>query len=181
MALFRLTVEKYSAAFSEYWVNVYWLTGASVDEFTADVNAVVAAERALYLPHVVITKARVDDGVKNTDVFRTYIYNQSGLRTGPVGDVAPLWVTARVDLQAALGRPSRKYLRGCMVENDFSATALAGPMLTALQTYGDAIIGTAAVVDVDGQELIGASPFNAPQMRQLRRGSKKSSPHSPVG
>lgn len=173
MPLFRITVEKYASIVGEYWTNVYWATGATVDDFTADVNAIVAAERPLYPTWVTVTKVRVDDGQPNTDVYRTYVRNEAGTRTAISGDSLPLFVTARVDFSASMGRPSRKYIRSFLTENDTTMTAIAAAALTMLQTYGDAIVATAAVVDVDGQEFTGAVPYTAPQMRQLRRGSKK--------
>jgi len=171
MPPYRITVEK--SGYSMSWVNVYYAAGTGVDQFTAEVNGIVAAERPLLLSTIAITKVRVDDQVKGTDNYRTYTINQMGTRASQVSDTAPLWVTARIDFNTATGRPSRKYIRGSLVEADFNMVQIVTGTIAMYQAYGDAIVNLAAIVDVDGQDFTSATVFQAPQMRQLRRGSKK--------
>lgn len=170
---YRITIEKYMAAVSEYWVNVYWVSALDMPTALAKVTPLVNAEKALYGAGVTITKSRVDDGDPNTDVSTTVVHNIAGTRTGMTGDQLPLWVTARVDFSATDGgRPSRKYLRGVLWETETSMTTLIAGMSTLLANYGLAVVSE-GVCDPQGFDLTVAAPFMSPQMRQLRRGSKK--------
>lgn len=173
MPKWRGTLQKYWAAAGAYWTNVYWID--AVDIITAGnvLGNIKTAELPLYTSGIVITNGRVDDAIQDTDVYLTLPYNNAGTRAGPTSEIAPLWVTSRVDFGVSgMGRPSRKYLRGTLWEEDFSYNALSAGQLARLNTYGAAIVAQ-AVVDPDGQDLISYAPWNAPQMRQLRRGKKR--------
>lgn len=173
MARFRLTVEKYHNASAEYWVNRYYVNAADLADATLMSNGIVDAEKALYPNTVVITKSHVDDDVPLTLNYETTIRNLAGIRTAPTGDFLPLFVVARVDFSVAGGgRPSRKYLRGVLFEADTTFNTLGASILTALNTYASSVAASGAC-DPQGQDIIGGSPWNAPAMRQLRRGSKK--------
>lgn len=170
---FRIIVEKYMASNGEYWVNQYWTPAVDLDAANTVAASVMAAERLLYWNGVTITKTRVDDNTPLTDQFITVPQNLAGTRATPASNSAPLWVTARVDFAVAgNGRPSRKYLRGVLFEEDFSSIDLSTTVKTLLQTYANTIVGL-NICDPDMQDLLSGAPFNAPQMRQLRRGSKK--------
>lgn len=167
----RLTIEKYFAGLGEYWTNIYWTDG-TISEAGSALAAIIAAERALYYPTVTITKARVDDGVPNTDVFVTSVINQAGTRAAS-SDPLPLFAVARVDFSiAGQGRPGRKYLRGVLQENDTASFNIVSGLLTSLQTYADAVVA-AGVTDEEGQAFSSGAPALQVGMRQLRRGSKK--------
>lgn len=174
MATWRLTVEKFLASAAEYWTNVYYFDSAAVTNTATFAQAVVDAERAVHLSQVTITKWRADDNTLGTDEYVTTPVNLPGLRAGaPLDTILPLFVTGRVDFAASSGRPSRKYLRGVLQESDVSMTSISGASLTALEEYASTMAGLTGYVDIDGQELVAGSVFPAPQMRQLRRGSKK--------
>jgi len=167
----RITIEKFNSTQGEYWVNVYWTAG-TIGDAGPVAAALIAAERALYYPSVTITKARIDDGVPNTDLFSTVVVNQAGTR-GAAADPLPLFAVGRVDFTInGQGRPGRKYLRGFLQESDTSNFVLTAGAITALQTYADAVVA-AGVTDADGQAIVDGSPMPAIGMRQLRRGSKK--------
>lgn len=169
-----ITSEKYSSTHGEYWVNNYYAEGTDWTSLATEVAAIVAAERPVHLPFVQLTKVRVSDLVQGNNNYATYVQNLLGTAPNPAGDSVPLWVTARVDFTTVGGgSPSRKYLRGCMQEADMTFNSLTAAQLARLQTYGNAIIAIPALCDVDGALFSAASPFNSPQMRQLRRGSKR--------
>lgn len=170
---FRCIIEKYQPSQAEYWTNVYWINVADLEAANTVAASIMAAERPLYWNGVTITKTRVDDNTPNTDQFITVPQNLLGTRTTPASNNAPLWVTARVDFAVAgNGRPSRKYLRGVLFEEDFDSISLVTAVKNLLQTYANTIAGL-AVCDPDLQDITSGAPFNSPQMRQLRRGSKK--------
>ena len=171
MAVYRLTVEKYLASQAVYWTNVYHADPSS--EGTLPMNALVAAERPLYTNDVAITKVTQDLVEVDSNYAQPLIVNLTGTRSSPAGDRQPLFVTARVDLVYAGSRPGRKYLRGVLFEADTNFTTLSGSALTLLNNYLTALLAIEGLCDADGDPLQSGAVFNAPAMRQLRRGSKK--------
>jgi hypothetical protein len=173
MPIFRATVEKFQAAAGEYWVNRYFVNAANLGDAAAMLPGIVDAEKALYHAGVMITKSHVDDNIEGTEVYQTVIHNTLGIRATGGATALPLFVVARVDFSVVGGgRPSRKYLRGMLLENDISFTTMEAGALAALQTYANNIVA-AGVCDPQGQDVISGAPWQAPAMRQLRRGSKK--------
>lgn len=173
MPTFRVTIEKYQASAGEYWTNRYFVVAANLADAALMVGGIADAEKALYHAGVMITKSHVDDYVEDTDQYQTVIHNMVGTRSTGGATALPLFVVARCDLQVAGGgRPSRKYLRGMLLENDISFTSMETGALSALTTYIGNIVA-AGVCDPQGQDVTGGAPWQAPAMRQLRRGSKK--------
>lgn len=173
MPIYQITIESYYPAFGEYWTNVYHVSAADIDTAEDAMTPIVNAHKPMLSTGAFITKARVSDMVEGTDIYDTVAYNAAGTRTLP-GDTLPLWMTVRVDFNTAGGgRPSRKYLRGALDENNTTALALSAGLVTAAQTYAAAIVAITGLVDVDGQSFVNGEVWPAPQMRQLRRGSKK--------
>lgn len=170
--MLRVTIEKHYALAGEYWTNVYFHGGNDFAAAAQFANGVVAAERALYHSGITITKYRIDDNVENTDNFVTVPLNVSGTRAA-TSDPLPLFATGRVDFAAGTGRPSRKYIRGLLQENDTAAFKLTNSALAELQAYGSAVVAAGDYVDVDGQDISSAAASPDIAMRQLRRGSKK--------
>lgn len=182
MPKFRLTLEKYNSGFAEYWTNIYWCNVAVITDAVPLLTSLMNAERPLYWASTVITKGRVDDAVKLTDNFRTVTFNAAGTRASPTGDAYPLFAVSRVDFTVADGgRPSRKYLRATIADEDTAgATALAAAAVTRLQTYADAIVA-AGLCDVDLAAITAGAVWPNIAMRQLRRGSKKRLSYRAVG
>jgi len=173
MTVYRITVEKFMAAVQEYWTNVYHVNAQGGADTVPITNAIVAAERKVLSTAAIVTKANITlPGAGSGSVLGANIYNQAG-QIAWGGEGMPLFVTARVDFTVAGSRPSRKYIRAFLAEDGVSFTTLAASYLTILQTYANDIVAVAGICDVDGQPLVSGAPKNYPQMRQLRRGSKK--------
>lgn len=87
----------------------------------------------------------------------------------------PLFAVLRVDLTVVGSRPSRKYLRGVLAENntDGPYNLVASAVTSFTNLYAAPLAGVAGLVDVDGEEITGAVVYPKVGMRQLRRGSKK--------
>ena len=170
---YRLTIEKFLPTAYEYWTNVYYVDAVDFADAAQTANSVVAAERSIHLTSVIFTKYRIDDNVPNTDNFITVNLNVNGTR--PVNDdPVPLWTTFRVDLPAIAGRPSRKYYRGVLREDDVNAFGtLASQALTEFEAFCSTLGAIGALVDPDGQAILSATCAIVAAMRQLRRGSKK--------
>ena len=169
----RVTVEKVLSG--EFWTNRYILSSASLaDAYSAALDTIIPAERAVTSNYVTFVKVRVDDMVPNTDNYQTGILNMQGLRN-VTGDLMPLYVVARVDFTVNASSPSRKYLRGVLYENDVTGPlqVSAGTQTVINDAYVAPMVALASFVDVDGQDIVGGATNPNVGMRQLRRGSKK--------
>lgn len=173
MPAFRCTIEKYNSLFGEYWVNVYLVNAASMADASTIAGQIALIERPLYTSATTITKAKTNDFSPSTDAFITTIVNLAGTRA-TTGEPVPLFCTSRVDFGVAGGgRPSRKYLRETIGENEMVSMNLTTALIARLQTYADAIVATSSVADPDNQAFLNGAPWPQVAMRQLRRGSKK--------
>lgn len=167
----RLTIEKLYQG--EYWTNVYWLAG-SIGDAGSPAAAIIAAEKAVLLDSVLMTKARIDDGVQDTDLYSTIIINDFGDRELAGGSMVALFNVVRVDFQAGGGRPSRKYLRGLLTEAFVNFNTIEAAQLTFFQTnYATVVAEVTGFQDVDGDDITAGVVHPFVGMRQLRRASKK--------
>jgi hypothetical protein len=164
----------------EYWTNRYIVAAASLAEATAIGNQIVGIERTIHYTPVLFTKYRVSDGVPLTDVYQVFNVNLYGQGIGDVNSMLPLFNVVRCDFNTAGGgRPSRKYLRGCMGEGQIQFNAIDPGTLTNINTnYAQGLVDLLGFVDVDGQEITSGSVYPFVGMRQLRRGSKRKAPTS---
>lgn len=174
MPLYRITTEKYAPWAMRYWTNRYIIDVPSWQDGIDLITPIANAERPLYTAaSASITKGRLDDMIEGNQVHATVTLNLAGSRVAPASNLAPLWVTARVDFAPAdWGRPSRKFIRGALYESDYDALSLDAAIKALLQTYANTIAGL-AVVDPQGSNLVTGSVWNGPQERQLKRGSKR--------
>lgn len=171
----RITVELYMPSQAEYWTNRYFTTDA-VNAAGDTIDGLAAAYYAIGWSDIMVTKIRIDDNVENTDNYDTVTFNQFGSNAIGSEQHLPLFNVARVDFDVAGGgRPSRKYLRGLLTESGVTFTSLGSTTLTGLNSFGDAIVALGTICDPQGNLFVDAVPWPAPAMRQLRRGSKKSS------
>jgi hypothetical protein len=173
MPLFSLDIQKQRG--TEFWTNRYILQLADVVSGSTSAAALVEAERAITLSSVTFTSYRVSDQTPNTDVFSITPIGLVGLRTSGVGTEMPLFNVARVDFQVSMGRPSRKYIRGSLIEGDSESYGALIPAYLQLvnDNYVAGCLAVAAYVDVDGQSLISGACNANVGMRQLRRGSRR--------
>lgn len=171
----RIIIEHYHASSGRRWTNRYFTTDAWTAAGTT-MDALVAAHRAIMPTSVIITKVRVDDNVEETNNYDTVAINQAGLVDYSSQEMLPLWNTARVDFDVAGGgSPSRKFLRAVLAESNTNFMQLHPNLITALNTYGDAIVAIGTICDPQGQLFVDAVPWPSPQMRQQNRKKKKKS------
>lgn len=167
----RLTIEKMYQG--EYWTNVYFLAGSIGDSASAAAD-ILAAERAITLDSVLFTKMRLDDNTEDTEVYASTPINLFGLNANVGAQVLPLFNVLRVDFAAGTGRPSRKYLRGVLSENNINFNTIDAVTVSTFQTlYADVVASLPNFVDVDGDNITAGVVHPFVGMRQLRRGSKK--------
>lgn len=165
----------------EYWVNRYFVTGTVPSDGVGPANNILAAERAITDSRVVFTKYAVRTTLEGDFNFATVPVNAMGTISNGADPLLPLFNVLRVDFQAAIGRPSRKYLRGVLTEGAIAFMDIGSGHMTSFQTnYATVMAAIPEYVDAQGQELIAGVVYPKVGMRQLRRGSKKSPPHNKV-
>lgn len=169
-APFQVEIEKVFQG--EFWVNRYFVNAASLGDAQLVGSHIVAAERVITSNRITFTKMSTRTTTRGDYVYTTSVLNLLGLRN--FSDVMPLFVVARVDFQAAAGRPSRKYLRGVLMESDVDVMTVSAARVTAINTdYAQVLAALAGFVDVDNDDIVGGACSPITGMRQLRRGSKK--------
>lgn len=176
MPLFQVDIEKSivrNQAQTIYWTNVYHVD--AVDMAAAVANGAIIAnwERAITYASVAFTKMRTRlAGSTGEGTLTTLTGNGSRSASGVT--LLPLFDVVRVDFTVGLGRPSRKYLRGCLAEVDIDGDVLTSTMLTLVSnSYATPLTDSTWYVDVDGQAITGFAVLTPVAMRQLRRGSKR--------
>lgn len=162
----------------EYWTNRYIIEAADMAAALTAANTIVGAERAIHYDNVLFTRYRVSDGVAETDVYQVTNVNLFGSQALGSDHMLPLFNVLRIDFNTAGGgRPSRKYLRGCLTEPNVNFNAIASALVTAVNSgYVSTLVGLASFVDIDGQQITSGAAYPFVGMRQLRRGSKRKTP-----
>lgn len=172
MGLYRLDLQK-TANNQSFWTNSYVVQTGSLTEAAALIDTYANRESGIHHAGIVIDKGRVSDMVPGTDQFIVKPLNVNGARTGGTSFL-PLWDCVRVDFGVAIGRPSRKYLRIYLTEEDVDNSVLAAGLVSTIHTlYVNPMVGDDTYVDVDGQAIVAGTVYPNVQMRQLRRGSKR--------
>ena len=178
MSIFRAIIEK--EYLGEYWTNVYHVEAADLGEAAALATQIKDMERSILDSRCMITKLRVDDMVKGTDVYHTVPVSEMGslANTGTgAPEMLPLFVVVRVDFQVFGQRPSRKYLRGTLVEAWSGPNGQLNPSIVDIvrDNYATPLAGSPWYVDESGNPIVAGTVYLRAGMRQLRRGSKKKS------
>lgn len=159
----------------EYWVNRYFCSEA-IGAADNTANAILNAERQIHFAPVTFTKMSLRTVTEGDEVYATAPINLPGLADLMGGQIMPLFVVARVDFQAQVGRPSRKYLRGVLDEAQVTTFDIGAPRVASINgNYASVVAALAGFCDIDGDDIIAGSVSPKVGMRQLRRGSKKKS------
>lgn len=175
MPVFQIDIEKQFG--TEFWTNVWHVRAPSIGDAVPAANEIKDYERGIHKSYVTFTKGRVRTAVKGDDVYSTLVYNQPGL-VANTDSYLPLFNIVRVDLQAEQERPSRKYFRLPLAENDQANSLLAGSVTSSVNAGMAGLIAAlqglgTPLVDVDDQLIISATTALSVGMHQLRRGSKR--------
>jgi hypothetical protein len=167
--MFKVDIQKRLS--DEFWTNRYFIRRDTLSEAVTSANFIVEAERIFHATTVLFDRVRVSDMVPGTDEYVTSVLNSAGFQNDD-GELLPLFNVLRMDLSATSGRPSRKYYRGVLRETHITFNDVSNGIRN---TAEDAIADLLAIplVDIDDQDLVGATSFSKVGMRQLRRGSKR--------
>lgn len=161
----------------EFWTNRYLVDIApNAAGAPALISAIVAAERTCHYSAVFFTKVRHRTLAVGDDDFSTTQIGYFGTRAIGTEALIPLFNVVRVDFSVGDGRPSRKYLRGCITETDFQGDVLTGTILSGIMPqYINGIVAIQNVVDPQGDDLVSGQVILQVAMRQLRRGTRRRS------
>lgn len=176
MPLFQVDIEKsflLNSVQTVYWTNVYHVNAADQAAATTAGLAIVEIERDVHYNSVIFTKMRARPAVVGSLGNITSL-NVTGDRAAAGLQMLPLFNTIRVDFNTAVGRPSRKYIRGPIAETDQDGGNLVSAMQTLFSTsFRAPLLALGSYVDVDGEAFVSGQVYVPVQMRQLRRGSKR--------
>lgn len=172
MPLWNVDVEKFFK--NRYWTNRYIVQAASLAAAAQVANDIVDVERNVHKSFIEFTKVRTSDQVVGGDVFTIAVIGLPGLHVWTEGQALPLFNVVRVDFAVSQGRPSRKYLRTGLLEQDVVGDTLEPAYHTFINlNYAIPMMSMVEYVDVDGQAFVGSSVTSSVAMRQLKRGSKR--------
>lgn len=160
-----------------HWVNVYHLDTPLEDSGGALAD-LVQAEVAVHNTAVLITNARASTVTPNDQQYISTPINLFGTKNSGNTQLLATFIAARIDFAAGLGRPSRKFIRGSLQEEDVTTFTLGGPGAAAYATYGAAVLAVPGICDVDGEPLTAYAVYPEITNRQHRRGSKKKNTQS---
>src|SRR5574339_38234 len=181
MAIFKIQMFKSFLAGNREWTNVYLVEAADLNAAFTAAKIVRDHEIPLHKNQVIFTKARISDVDPLTSVFSVRPINLPGT-AGNAIEYLPLFNTARVDAGVSgFGRPSRKYYRLPLIENDVVDGVVGSPLLTLLEStlsdlIADLTTNSTPWVDPQGQLITAVSALQPIQMRQLHRKRRRSPP-----
>lgn len=161
---------------AETWTNRYLVSALPASGTSGLlISAIVAAHRAILFNTITVTRVRHATIAESDDDYTITPINLAGQRSITSNDMLPLFCTARVDFSTGLGRPSRKYLRGVLGEADYGLAGIGSTFITGFgAAYIAAILAEDEIVDPQGETFLTGSMSVPVQMRQLRRGSRRS-------
>lgn len=173
-APFVVDVEKQMG--SEFWSNRYFLNAPDLADAVAAARTIALAERKITSAAAVFTKMSVRSTTPGSEVYTTVPMNFRGDRSGLGAEHYPLFAVVRVDFAVERGRPSRKYLRGVIFENEANGFQLANGIIDVVTAeYVTPLVALQQYVDIDNSAITEGTVKPDVAMRQLRRGSKKKS------
>jgi hypothetical protein len=171
MARFQADVQKVYQG--EYWTNRYILEAADLAAATLAAHEIVDNERNIHSTLITFDKLRVSSVAEGDQEYAIESLTGNGEYNAGVL-LVPLFNVVRVDFNCATGRPSRKYLRGCIGnENQVGPNLLPAYWTIVGTSYVTLMLNVPGFVDVDGQPFTSGVTMQRIGMRQLRRGRRK--------
>jgi hypothetical protein len=158
---------------TEFWTNVYHCAEANQAAAKLVAEAIINMERRMHRVSVSFTSYRVAPypGPSEGTIIPIGL---PGILAGTLH--LPLFNVLRVDFPAPTGRPSRKYYRLPLGEDDQTDGFINEPTRLTFQSFVDDFFALPIadnIIDVDGQVLDRGVVMKAVGMRQLRRGSRR--------
>jgi hypothetical protein len=179
--MFKLEIFKSYAG--ENWANTYLIDTGTLTQAAGFAEEIAEIESGFHLDTVTFDYVRASTLAPGDNSYVTVPQGFVGERGLSTNVMAPLWVTVRADIAVdGAGSPSRKYYRGCLVQDDYGVGVLDGTVRSNVAAALDSMIvggvgvGQVPFRDPDGQEWTTATAFGLPQMRQLHRKRRRAAP-----
>lgn len=167
MSLWKASILKQRG--DEQWANVYTLSAGSLAAAISAGLGIVPIEKAVHLTSVFFISLTVEPAILGAGGGTVTALSGTGA-VGVSSTELPLFNTVRVWFRPASGKPSQKYLRLPLRQNDMSGQDVHATTRAFVQAnYADVLLGIAAFVDVDGQAFTSSGVAPRIQERQLRR------------
>lgn len=167
--IWQIDIEK--SLGGERWTNVYFSNAASLAAAANVGTTIVNSEKLLHMNVVNFSQMRVRPypalGAQGT------VYQLGGTGSVTAFDYLPLFAVGRVTLTVAAGRPSRKYYRMPIREDEQANGIFIASKVTSVNTTLGQMIQIAGLTDESGNAFVSATLVPEVGMRQLRRGSKR--------
>lgn len=169
MTLWKARIRKQCGFYADDWENVYHLNAANLGSAVSAAQAIVAIERAVHTTHVSFVDLAVAPALLPPGGGTVVGLNLLGQRT-PGTDPMPVVNVARIILRPATGKPSMKYLRLPLYDDDTSGQGLVTARISHLTAnYCSPLMAVAELVDPQGQVFTGITVAPLAGMRQPRR------------
>lgn len=177
MPRFKIEIFKRTPG-SDDWGNAYHAVSDDLADATSLANLVAQAEQIIHQDYVNIERARISRVFPDTDEFNTLVLNYPGLRSA-VSVSLPLWNTFRIDFSVLGSRPSRKYMRGPVLQVDQNGTQIQASGFSIMNAYITAIEAqfsadgiAPGLVDESGNPFASAAAFGQVVMLPLHKRRK---------
>lgn len=176
MALFRCQVFKRLTSSEHEWSNVYHIRAATISAAAGQADAVAAAEESFHWNNVFFTRARVSlEGAPGS--FTIVTLNVAGIG-GDALDQIPLFNVARASLNVLYGRPSFKFYRLPMREQDQTNGVITGGFPATIIAAMESLFANTAdegIVDESDNLFTSCTVDNLVHERQVHRRRRRRS------
>lgn len=174
MPIFKIEIFKHVGG--ENWANSYLVQAPVLVAASGYAAEIAELEQSFHYTPVQFDYIRTSTLAPGDSSYTTTPLGTAGEVSLGVSALAPLWVTARADIEVnAGGAPSRKFYRGALVQSDYDfdsvSTTVRSSIAAVLQSMidGGEGVGVVPFVDPQGQAWVNATVYGLPQMRQLHR------------
>jgi len=174
--LFKVQVFKRLFSQEHEWSNVYHVESADMGGAAVMADVIAAAEESFHYNNVFFTKARVSNPGFAND-FTIVTLNVAGFG-GDALDQLPLWNVVRASLNVQFGRPSFKFYRLPLREQDQTNGVINNGLATTITTALTPLLATPTsdgIVDESDHFFTGVTVDTLVHERQVHRRRRRRS------
>lgn len=170
MAVYELTTvkQKESNPYAlKRWNNVYHVNATSRADAGLLAPGIIDLEKAIYPSDVAIVRWSVRNPLVRGDTESRTVFVAGTRRAADPNTQLPLFNTVLARLRVETGRPSLKYFRLPLHEDEVTAGRITTDTYDGISGFLTALVALAEITDEDGQVVNGSEVALDVQMRQL--------------